>query len=910
MPVQFDHTPMALQFRGTGSTYTRVLHSVAWTGEADQVLRQIGERASQVGKDGKAAPINLPFVTLWTWLQLAQDGWISLTRNLATKSFISRGAGQQPFGYMGDKVDVQSLTDTAARWIDGPLTHFVQKFGVPFTSIERLRELARARRLFACERSTVQLFPWGAIADAQLPYVVAPGELATLLAGKELFPGLGPVVRVVDAGDNFAELMTAPTAAAGGLFSLVCQLSLQTVPGARDPLVYLNFARRRWASALDTNPIGMTRIGGFVFSDARPHTAFRFDLDYEREQGWIANPAYQELELALGLMPGYGDARIVNYPHHGSARALVMCKPGVATDKSSRLHVGVPVADQLAAYRRVLEILSPVGFIPFAEHEEVKGSNKGPERISVLRAPLILSRLLGDSMDNLDEDDEHGLELDQRIVELTKRSLSDWFGRDRPALDRQYANVGALVADLVHKSGLVMDPQRRKLYVLVQSPAEKPWVEAVVRLMLGDTVGLLVGEIPAGVHGPRRQLAGAGASDAERMRERTEIWRRFARTHELDEHSMVLVQADDWYATGGKNYPDDTINKAACRRALAAECGAVVQYLLPARAHKLENYLMRLQAAVLDLVYGHSGCVLGMPAAVASCFPIDGTRPSHLVAVGSVNVEMGRRKGTVLAAVRYDTALGRPQIRLAHVEAEPVSTEWMTFEEGLRYVARRPFLETGKGAQSAALFQRFLAEVLDDTARVDSHAVVFIDSTRIAGWWKRLGDKGARYGSQQMDADSGVRGAWAGLRLIRVREQAPTMVNIRKDGPPLPTGDKLEVATTVRRLYTVAGADAPTYWSYGPPGQQKRGTSCYRPMLLPDRSRLATVEFQPDYGQHHTPKGTEFVILQAQQHDDHHALARFAERLRLGVVQARGDIWVKVPAPLFVLSKLADYMGY
>jgi hypothetical protein len=161
-----------------------------------------------------------------------------------------------------------------------------------------------------------------------------------------------------------------------------------------------------------------------------------------------------------------------------------------------------------------------------------------------------------------------------------------------------------------------------------------------------------------------------------------------------------------------------------------------------------------------------------------------------------------------------------------------------------------------------------------------------------------------------LDVDGGVRGAWTGLRLIRVREQAPTMVNVRKDGPPLPTGDALEVATTVRRLYAVAGAEAPTYWSYGPPGQQKRGISCYRPMLLPDRSRLTTVEFQPDYGQHHTPKGTEFVILQAQEHDDHHSLARFAERLRLGVVQARGDIWVKVPAPLFVLSKLADYMGY
>lgn len=57
-------------------------------------------------------------------------------------------------------------------------------------------------------------------------------------------------------------------------------------------------------------------------------------------------------------------------------------------------------------------------------------------------------------------------------------------------------------------------------------------------------------------------------------------------------------------------------------------------------------------------------------------------------------------------------------------------------------------------------------------------------------------------------------------------------------------------------------------------------------------------------------RGTEFVIVHTQQGDDVDQLARFAERLRLGVVQARGDIWVKVPSPLFAINKLADYIRY
>jgi hypothetical protein len=912
MPVTFDHTPMALQFGGTTFTYTRTLFSVGWTDETTQVLRQIGERASQYVKEsGKGTFVHLPFVTLWTQLQLVHDGWISLARDLRTKQLGFKSASSRPFGYLsGEAVDVERLTDTAARWIDGPLTHFVQKFGVPITSIERLRELTRMMRLFSCERSTVQLFPWGALANEQLPYAVAPGELATLLAGKEIFPGLGPVVRVVGVPANSAELMTFPVAAAGGEFSLVCQLSLQTLPGAKEPAIHIGFTRRRWASSLEKNPMKAKRIGGYVFSEDRPHTAFRFDLDFERENGWVADPAYEELERAIGLLPEYRDKRIVAYPHHNGTRALVMHSDGLAVDKSSRLHAGVPVADQLAAYRSVLDVLAPVGFVPFTGHEEVKGSQKGLARIGVLRASLILKRLLESSGRDVPDDQDQATLLDRRVIELTKRSLSDWFGKDRPALDRRYPNLAGVVAEMVRESGIAAKEKRQTLCVLVQSPLEKPWVEAVVQLMLGNSVKLMVGEVPAGVHGPRRQLSPTSTSNAERMRERMDIWRRFARDNGLDENTMVLVQADDWYPFEGKNYPDDSVNKAACRRALAAEVGATVQYLLPARAHKLDNYLMRLQAAVLDLVYGHSGCILGLPAAVEACFPTASNPPKYLVAMGSVSVEMGGRQGTVLAAVRYDVAVGRPEIRLGHMEAEEVFTPWLTFEEGLRYVARRARFELPKIQQSSVFFQRFMTEVLDDTAKIDPNAVVFIDSTRLASMWKKLGDKGAKFGMQSLDADNAPRQAWAQLRLIRVREQAPTMVNVRKDGPLLPSGVPLEIATSVKRLFSIGGTQAPTYWSYGPPGQKKRGTSCYRSVVLPDKSRSATVEFEPEYGQHQTPRGTEFVILQAQEQDEPRHLARFAERLRLGVVQARGDIWVKVPSPLFAVSKLADYMEY
>lgn len=911
MPITYNHTPMALEFGGSTVTYTKNLYSLAWSDSASQLLREIGDQAGQTARRSGVSFIHLPFVALWTSFQLAHNGWISLARDVGTKQSVFGNTTPKPFGYLdGTVIDVDGLTDTVARWIDGTLTRFVQKYNVPFVAISALRELCCTKRLLSYKEAVVQLFPWGGVVPEYLPYAVAPGDLAAQLAGHELFPGLGPVVRIIGGPDNIAELMTSPVSAAGGQFSLVCQLSLQTIPGACEPAVHLNFIRRRWATAIERSPSKGKSIGGYVFTHERPHQAFRFDLELERDEGWRADAAYQELELAFGLEPGYGNENIVAYPRYERAVALIMHSAGLAVDKASKLEAGVPVADQLAAYRRVLEILSPAGFQAFENCREVKGSAKSPQRIDVLRAPVILNSLMASCSDEAAREEDATVELDRRVVELTKRSLSDWFGKERPALDQRFKNLAGVVADLVHASGLAAGPRPRTLCVLVQSAAEKPWIEAVVRLMLGDSVRLLVGEVPNGTHGPSRQLSPGITSRATRMNERMEVWRRFARDNHLNEDTMVLVQADDWYSFDGKRSPDDNVNKAACRRALADEVGATVQYLLPAKEHKLDNYLMRLQAALLDLVYGHSGCILGLPAAVTASFTTPNHRPNYVVAIGSVGVEMGTQQGTVLVALRYDISDGRPMIRLAHMESEATVTPWMLFGEGLRYVARRTRLMIGKQAAASTLFQQFLADVLDDTAAIDPNAVIFLHSVRGVGLWKKLADKHARIGAQVLDGESAPRTAWANLRLIRVREQAPTMVNVRTDGPLLPSGDRLEVATTVKRLFAVDGASAPTYWSYGPPGQQKRGTSCYRSMPLPNKSRTDIEDIPPAYGQHQTPRGTEFVVLQAQPDDDPHNLARFAERLRVGVIQARGDIWVKLPSPLFAIGKLADYMRY
>ncbi|WP_423395552.1 RNaseH domain-containing protein [Burkholderia sp. LMG 21824] len=917
MSIEYKHISMALQFNAIAPAFDSEMVSIGWTDDAAQTLSWIASQAASNAKQRRGVGIlHLPFVTLSTRLQLIQPGWVSLSRDVETKR-IMNSTEILPFGYVhADQLREQDVVDAVAHWIDGPLTHFAIKFGVPIVGIEQMRNCVAGNKLLRFERHRIRLFPWGTVPKGQPSrYHVTAGEIASMLEGVEIFPDLGSVFRVVDSPQfDAAELMTLPTTADGHDFSLVCSVSIQTVPGTSQPIIYLRFSRRRWATSLVKNPFKIDRIGGFVFAPGqRPGLAFRFDLDYVRNTGWKTDQAYEQLESALSLTPGYSHEKIVWYPSGGDTRALVMQRAGLAETPKSRLKAGVPVADQLAGFERIVERLSSHGFEPFSDFFEVKRNTPRLPRLSVLRAPLILSQLLEATTEE-DNDEEPSTPelLDKRVLALTKRSLSDWFGSKRPVLDRRYSNVAGVVSEMVHASGIADDNERRTLCILVQSPLEKVWMQTVARMMLGKAVDVLVGEIPIGAHGPREVLEGSepGTGKMERMTFRCNVWANFAKSLGLGPRPMFLIQADDWYSVDGKRLPDDSINKPACRRTLATELGATVQYLLPARAQKLDNYLMRLQAAILDLVYGHSGCVMGLVPAIERAFPKEKTRPRQVVAIGSVSLFMGERRGTVVAAVRIDSKDSRPMIRLAHLESEPIYTDWMRFDEGLGYVARRTRLELPNKKNAPTFFQKFLAEVLDEAAERDPNSVVFIDSTRNASMWTRLTDRAAKFGQQALDGETGGRENWSGLRIIRVRDQAPTMVALREHDITHADGNRLAVATSVMRLFSVSCSLAPTYWSYGPPGQTKRGTSCYRSMLLPDRRGGGASLFTPQYGQHQTPRGTEFVILQAQPDDDPDQLAIFSELLRIGVPQARGDIWVKVPSPLFAIDKLGDYMRY
>ena len=898
------------------------LSYISWTEEAcaqfSAMLRSIKlERGNQY--------VTLPFVSLREHLNLHQAGWGAIDADVGLKRLPKLGEAS-PFGYLlSSALSHQNLHDAISGWLLGRLTQFIRKHELNAHFISRLQELLARDALYQVTTRSVCLSPWHTLLkrEAGNAYTIAATEVARKLVDVEIFPELGPVYRVIGPASNSVELMTLPHFAAGGYFSLVCTISIETLPRTEKPVIYTKFSRRRWATEFHTNTYQPNNINGYVISqDDRPGLAFGFYASYNRisegssERQWQTNEAYDELITHLGLLPEFKDERVVHYPKDGRKLVLIKYKSKITDIGKSTLDTGVPLTDQYSAFERIRSHLEPCGMVPFVDFEEVKRRNAKIAKRSMLKSALVLAHAAGAiSEEDLEPDAE---DISERIHRLTKRPISEWVKNDfaKPSFSR--ASLAKILQSIVCEGNIYRHDQRNTIWLLVQNTSEVDLAKSAIHLMFGDTITVEIMKLPEDAHGPNLTTS----SSEERTASRTALWKDFCTSVNFDSKPMVLIQAAQKYEIDGSFKYDDQVNKPTARRTLSTTAGATVQYLLPMRDGKLGDYLLRLQAAVLDLIFGHGGHALGINDIIENCFASSPRKPQEIAAIGSVslNPNLGKAR-TVLAAVRINPSNGRPLISLAHMEHSMIITKWMPFDEGLRYVAERPKIALPTGDKVRFFFQQFAAKALSDIAAADPNAVVFIDSTRHAKHWPYLRDRHEQVQHIEFDAGVSLTTSVKSLRLIRVREQSPTVVhlNLRKYDDK---GEFMKVPTSVQRLLRVKSAQVPTYWSIAKPiTKSKRGVSCYRSISLPKsttkpkdyigafKSNYSREITAPDFGQHSTPNGTEFSILYMPLGDDADLLASFAHQLRAGIPQTLGDIWVKLPAPLHIIGKLRDYMS-
>lgn len=924
MKQTFREAAFALEFDQDTQPWARDVVAVAWTADVLQVLAQMRQAVSQrksATENGAQtdAFVNLPYASLRAALHLDISRWTTIKDDLSLRTlFIPAGRAPEPWGYV-EASDASGVSDRIkgafARWTEGALAQYCKAHHAPALGVSVLRDLNLANKVVQVCPSSVQIFPWGnpIQAGAPTPFDVTAGALAARLAGHELFPELGPVVRVVGGAErNHAELMTRPHQAANGWFSLVCALTVETLPGAEKPLIYCHFKRRRWARAFQQGYSPSSSIGAFVFPHAsRPHHAYRFDA-LRRNGQWITDQGYPHYVHTFELAQGYDNERVMLYPSDERASVVVMAKAEVAIDTGSKLLAGVPVVDQAHAFQNITNLLSELGLRPFSAFRVAKTPSVKAPPLAMLKAEATLAKLL----ERQGEPANDASSVEDLIQAATHLPASHWFKKGVPPPDPNYQRTISAIRTLTGDTASAADPERRTIYVVSQSPDDLAWVKATAEALLGTAFRVVSAPLPRDTHGPRQSLPQADQTARVRFDARSRAWDAFATANRLPQRAMVLVIAPKFYAIpGSKSQPDDWVNKPAARKALAAY-GCTVQYLLPSNPGNLDTFLPRLQAALLDLVFGHAGSVWGLKQACERCFRQTAPAPRWVGAVGSllVHTEWNTTQ-SVFVATKLDCATGQAWVRFAHFSPEDVETPWMRFDEGAKYLAQRKVELPRAQVPKRALLARFFTSSFDQIATCDPHAVIFIDSTRSARLATWLSDRGTRETPLAVASTVAAHQRWPGLRLIRIREQAPAIGQEKLHDVLAPDGDVLRTWTSTRRLFAVDGTAAPTFWSMdNPPSQEKRGISCYREILLRNSKKTDAqpgdcmlFPARPDV-QHLNTQPLEIVILNKRQDDDDAALATFAQHLRAGMLTARNERWVTTPTPLRIIEKLGEYL--
>ena len=769
--------------------------AIAWTREAVTAFSKV--RDSTKVRDPNFER-NLPYASLRGLMEVTLPRVARIERGMGLDTYALDPARKDtvPFAYI-ESDSVEDARDSLRPILHDWIAHFlVPQYLEPGEVPQRLRgrveELAQSDGLLSIEEIHARLLPWnaGPTGTAAPPdkrgFQLLVDQVVRLVAGKELFRGLGPMRRIVTVrpgAQSVAELITDPIdMGERGMFSLVVRLEVVTFPSLGQPLLTVNVSKRLWLMRLSNKTRDFRAIGGTVFSSRRPDRAVGFQVRRKKSDNglwhWMPDNAFEavkrELSLPLRSMDGHEIAG-------GAASTADSCVLLIHRDTVSEgrhgIKRGVPEVDKLEAFQVLAAELASMGLKPFEGYTKLKprhGSDH--ERLSkMINAPT----LLGAVLDVLETGSSEGLSreflktLDDKAVDqllrrqfnigLDKIQKGNSIIRFRNAWGQEERDQSPDLDELIAANREAIEglyPGAKPLLVVFHedgADTQLRILKSVVKLLWGDALEIISNRLPADVHGPRLGLPGKDLSDAARTDLRVQAWRPLAdQIAQKQRRVFCLVMARNRYREGANtSRPDDRVNKPAARQALAMFGGANVQYLLPPNASPdtgtidIVNFLHRAQASMKDLISSHSGRIEGVREAVVKCFgDTDEARtsmPREIIGITIVRKNSGRSRGNIgrtflPIAVRIDVESSRCEMCCAYEGSSGLTvTRWEPFSEALVTVSRvSPVRLAEKREIARTRFMDFVDRIVSASVEDSAQPVIMIDSSNCVYLWPWL----------------------------------------------------------------------------------------------------------------------------------------------------------------------------
>ena len=784
--------------------------------------------------------------------------------------------------------------------------------------------------------------PDGAVRKAQFDLVAR--QIAERLIGEELFDGLGPCDIVADPSSKsgVVELMTAPTKVAGSdiVFSMVAHLSVFTLPYSPEIYLRASAIKRVWASRVPgRKPNAPPSVKCYIVAPNKPILLARVRCPAKE---WEFDDDYlQYLVESKGKLPATLADAVAHTIPDDSGWWFGLPKLTTLFDKVGGRTVFE--GDESDLHEKVMALLPDVVRAEIA-HREVKVGRQAPSSgVAMLKlgdlgltTESMSTGLAGAAL--LDTDEGESSTVDDVGDSLTidqKRALR--IERHRKA------NIFAL--------GQVHSNQTPVLWVFGASERERTLIGACMNELFGDSVKPMFEVLPEGVHGLRDSLDAPKGKGAERFDARLKHWERTAKQiPRNDDPRHVLICAPK--EINGRS--EDPVNYYAGLHAMCSMADANVHHILPIEIDRRsqkpdeQNFVHRLQSALLDVFMAHSGVVLGTQAFAASRLPEP--LPN---AIYGIQVVRSRAKNftsessvSFLLFTRLMIATGTTEVQFAYRTGnKTLRKAWVPLNEGLRWLGSQRQI-TSDEVWVKEHFAGQVRSVLGELAQSAPRAVVLIDWSTVGGLWSGINDSNLVAGGTPRVMLDGANLATAcpKMTFVRLRSNRDATMSLRKRSTMLyeawknepalaPTGDVVEeiYTTTLKSIVEINASEAegraakagvgPHHYlmvmGYRKTVQILRGMSCYRTRRRMKRldtdgkddkegKRFDWETVSPSKDDAALPASLEVTVLACPNDVVPDDIARLVMGLRLGY--AHYDEWTASPAPLFFAAKIQDYI--
>ncbi|BAY33739.1 hypothetical protein NIES2107_56410 [Nostoc carneum NIES-2107] len=885
-------------------------------------------------------------------------------------------------------------------WLTNYLKPFAEKEDISIGIIERLEDLQETGELIKVSAFKSQVLPWGwnSKTDTTQPkdkyaYRMLADYVARQLAGQVIFPDLRPMKRVIFSNGTFssgiAELITDPITLDNkkGKFSFVVKLEVITYPSLHQPLLKVEVSKRRWLTQLKAPEYDRRNISGFIFSQEHTDRAFSYqvkaEVDKNSKKGknkkqekvkwvWRTDKDFEILRRKLNLgSSSDGQEIALGSASTDSCQVLLTYRNGLQdnseddeeTSEKYGIETGVPEIDKLDAFEAIAEILQPLGMEIFDKYSLVKQSHDLKETKKATRM-INLPTLLGGVLEALETNTNLEFTpkyLDQLNEEQIDDLLSKYFGIRLEGIHwgikalqfkGRTKNQTAELQDLIQANQTAMQrlyPNERPLLFIFYEPelqTEVKLLQKVTQLLWGDTLKVEISRLPENTHGTRESLLGKELKAKERSRERIKAWESTAQQiKKLNQPTFCLIMARQFYPnSNGQNNvkPDDKINKPSTRKALAM-AGAGVQFLLPigkirnTNRLKLADFFHRMQSALKDLIFAHSGRIDGVEEKIDKYLQniSPEARPKEIIVITIVRKQKGRVRGKIEStflpiAIHINVDTGKCEFCCAYDKGNLVISSWISFSDARAFVAElTPIKLADKEEVRQTRFMDFVEQVVSDSVERGKQPLVMIDSSNCVQLWPWLAD--IRINANQINLGQQYENMevnWQGARIIRIRQElAPGIIEkksrhlietsiedtrTKEELKKLPPDIEIPSASSATGLFRLSATNKTGCVAYLSvarelPQRKPRGQSCYRSTYSLDKKTNLLTKQAPFAGRWPTPNPLEIVVTLRQPEDNPDDLAALVESLRYGF--GHYSDWTALPAPLFFERVVRDYIS-